>query len=82
MYGGADVGLMGAVANAALDHDGEVIGVIPESFAGKVGHMSLSQQHIVPSMHVRKQKMLDLSDAFIVLSGGYGTLEEMFELLT
>ena len=82
VYGGADVGLMGAVANGALDHGGEVIGVIPDSFACKVGHRGLTEQHIVPSMHDRKQKMFDLSDAFVILPGGYGTFEEMFELLT
>jgi len=82
VYGGADVGLMGAVANAALARGGQVIGVIPEIFADKVGHKELSELHVVPSMHERKQMMFDLSDAFVVLPGGYGTIEEMFEVLT
>ena len=82
VYGGADVGLMGAVANAALARGGKVIGVIPENLADRVGHKKLSEQHVVPSMHERKQMMFDLSDAFIVLPGGYGTMEEMFEILT
>jgi len=82
VYGGADIGLMGAVANAALARGGQVIGVIPENLADKVGHKKLSEQHVVPSMHKRKQMMFDLSDAFVVLPGGYGTIEEMFEILT
>jgi uncharacterized protein (TIGR00730 family) len=82
VYGGADVGLMGAVANAALARGGQVIGVIPENFADKVAHKKLTEQHVVPSMHKRKQMMFDLSDAFVVLPGGYGTIEEMFEVLT
>ncbi len=82
VYGGADVGLMGALANAALARGGQVIGVIPEAIAAKVGHKNLPEQHVVPSMHERKQMMFDLSDAFVVLPGGYGTIEEMFEILT
>jgi uncharacterized protein (TIGR00730 family) len=82
VYGGADVGLMGALANTALTRGGQVIGVIPEAIADKVGHRNLSEQHVVTSMHERKQMMFDLSDAFVVLPGGYGTIEEMFEILT
>ncbi len=78
VYGGAEVGLMGAVAAAALDKGGEVIGVIPELFAERVKHNSLSQLHIVPTMHDRKKKMFDLSDGFIALPGGIGTIEEAF----
>ncbi len=82
VYGGADVGLMGAVANGAIARGGQVIGVIPEDLADEVGHKGLSEQHVVPSMHERKQMMFDLSDAFVALPGGYGTIEEMFEVLT
>lgn len=82
VYGGAEVGLMGAVATSALNHGGEVIGVIPESFADKVKHSQLSQLHVVPTMHERKKLMFDLSDGFVALPGGIGTLEEAFEILT
>ena len=82
VYGGADVGLMGAVANAALARGGRVIGVIPQALAERVGHNTLTEQHIVETMHERKQKMFEVSDAFAVLPGGFGTIEEMFELLT
>lgn len=82
VYGGAEVGLMGAVASAAMNNGGKVIGVIPESFADKVADNSLSELHIVPSMHERKKMMFDLSDAFIALPGGIGTIEEVFEILT
>jgi uncharacterized protein (TIGR00730 family) len=82
VYGGAEVGLMGAVASSALNRGGEVIGVIPELFADKVKHNQLSQLHIVPTMHARKKKMFDLSDGFIALPGGIGTIEEVFEILT
>jgi uncharacterized protein (TIGR00730 family) len=82
VYGGAEVGLMGAVASAAMNNGGKVIGVIPESFADKVADNNLSELHIVPSMHERKKMMFDLSDAFIALPGGIGTIEEVFEILT
>lgn len=82
VYGGAEVGLMGAVANAAIRAGGKVIGVIPESFAHRVSHRGLADLRIVPSMHDRKQMMFDLSDAFIALPGGFGTIEELTELLT
>lgn len=81
VYGGAEVGLMGAVAASALNRGGEVIGVIPELFAEKVKHNKLSQLHVVPTMHDRKKKMFDLSDGFIALPGGIGTIEEVFEIL-
>lgn len=73
VYGGADVGLMGTAANTSLARGGQVIGVIPENFANKVGHKKLSQQHVVPSMHERKQKIFNLSDAFVALPGRHGT---------
>jgi uncharacterized protein (TIGR00730 family) len=82
IYGGADVGLMGEVANAALSSGGRVTGVIPRAIADKVGHKGLSRLHVVETMHERKKLMFDLSDGFIALPGGFGTLEEIFELLT
>ena len=82
IYGGAGVGLMGAVASAAIDNGGKVIGVIPESFADKVAHNRLSELQVVPTMHERKSRMFDLSDGFIALPGGIGTMEEAFEIFT
>jgi uncharacterized protein (TIGR00730 family) len=82
VFGGANVGLMGEIANAALDAGGKVIGVIPLSIADKVGHKGLTQLIITESMHDRKAKMFELSDGFIAFPGGFGTLEEIFELLT
>jgi uncharacterized protein (TIGR00730 family) len=83
VYGGARVGLMGLVADAALAHDGKVIGIIPEHLQKyEVGHSGVTKLHIVENMHVRKMMMFDYSDAFAVLPGGYGTLDEMFEMLT
>ena len=83
VYGGASVGLMGAVADAALECAGEVIGVIPKSlFDKEVGHMGLSNLHVVKNMHERKAMMAELSDGFIALPGGIGTLEELFEVWT
>jgi uncharacterized protein (TIGR00730 family) len=82
VYGGACVGLMGQVADAVLEAGGTVIGVIPRSFAHKVSHSGLSELHVVDSMHERKAMMFELSDAFIALPGGFGTLEEIAELLT
>ncbi|MBA5779078.1 TIGR00730 family Rossman fold protein [Stappia sp. F7233] len=83
VYGGAKVGLMGAVADAALAAGGEVIGVLPIALAEKeLAHEGLAGLHIVGSMHERKAKMADLSDAFVALPGGTGTLEEIFEVWT
>ena len=83
VYGGSDVGIMGVVANAVLDQGGEAIGVIPARLADKgVAHPQLSQLHVVATMHERKALMADLSDAFIALPGGIGTIEEFFEAVT
>jgi uncharacterized protein (TIGR00730 family) len=81
-YGGASIGLMGAVADGALEAGGKVVGVIPEALAGRVWHPGLHDLEIVPTMHQRKQRLFDLADGFVALPGGYGTLEEFFELLT
>jgi uncharacterized protein (TIGR00730 family) len=81
VYGGAEVGLMGEVADAVINAGGTVIGVIPKSLAHKVSHRGLSELHVVSSMHERKQMMSDLSDGFVALPGGFGTLEEVTELL-
>lgn len=83
VYGGARVGLMGTVADAALDAGGKVIGVLPKALEDKeIGHEGLTELHLVGSMHERKAMMADLSDAFIALPGGVGTLEEIFEVWT
>ena len=83
VYGGATVGLMGAVADAALAHGGEVFGVIPESIAAReVAHLGVTNLEVVGSMHERKAKMAARADAFIALPGGFGTLDELFEILT
>ncbi|MES2593900.1 MAG: TIGR00730 family Rossman fold protein [Verrucomicrobiota bacterium] len=83
VYGGGKVGIMGVIADAALAAGGEVIGVIPESLLAKeLGHATLTELHITETMHQRKQKMVDLSDGFIALPGGFGTLDELFETLT
>lgn len=83
VYGGGNVGLMGAIADSVLEAGGEVIGVIPEHLMTReIGHKNLTKLHIVHSMHERKALMADLSDAFIALPGGFGTLEEFFEVLT
>ena len=82
VYGGGDVGLMGEVANAVLDAGGAAIGVIPEFLVPQVSHRALTALHVVPTMHERKQMMADLSDGFIALPGGFGTLEEVIEVLT
>lgn len=83
VYGGAKVGLMGAVADGVLSQGGEVIGVLP-TFLGDVelGHKGLTELIIVETMHERKAKMDELSDGIIAMPGGYGTLEEFFEMLT
>jgi uncharacterized protein (TIGR00730 family) len=83
VYGGGRVGLMGVMANAALAEGGEVIGVIPQSLVDKeVGHTALTDLRIVRTMHERKALMVELSDAFIALPGGAGTMDEFFEILT
>ena len=83
IYGGARVGLMGAVANAALNAGGKVTGVMPDFLVRKeVAHQALTELKIVKSMHERKTIMAELADAFIALPGGLGTLEELFEVLT
>jgi len=81
IYGGGSVGLMGAAADAALDNGGKVIGVIPRSLLQREqGHGRLTQQHVVGNMHERKALMNKLSDGFVILPGGVGTLEEFFEI--
>ena len=83
VYGGGNVGLMGIVADAALQAGGEVIGVIPTALMDKeLGHAGVTKLHVTASMHERKQLMADLSDGFISLPGGIGTLEELFETFT
>lgn len=83
VYGGAEVGLMGAVADATLAAGGEVIGVIPRHLLAKeVGHKKLADLRVVDSMHERKALMAELSDGFIALPGGFGTFEEFFEVVT
>ena len=83
VYGGGRIGLMGAVADAAIAAGGEVIGIIPEALALKeVAHAGLTELRVVQSMHERKAMMADLSDAFIALPGGYGTFEEFCEVVT
>ena len=83
VYGGASIGVMGRVADAALAGGSEVIGVIPSALATReVSHTGLSELHVVDSMHERKAKMAKLSDGFVALPGGWGTIEEIFEVLT
>lgn len=83
VYGGASIGVMGAVADAALAAGGEVIGVIPERLAVReVAHQQLTDMRVVATMHERKALMAELSDAFVALPGGIGTFEELFEVWT
>ncbi|MDP6345771.1 MAG: TIGR00730 family Rossman fold protein [Alphaproteobacteria bacterium] len=83
VYGGGHVGLMGAIADAVLAGGGEVIGVIPQHLQEwEVEHRELTELHVVDSMHSRKQLMFELADAFVVLPGGIGTLDETFEILS
>lgn len=83
VYGGGSVGVMGVIANAVLERGGKVTGVIPQFLMDKeVGHRGLTEMLITKNMHQRKQKMADLSDGFLILPGGFGTLEEFFEVLT
>ena len=83
VFGGGCIGLMGAIADEVLAHGGEAIGVIPGGLMRReIGHRGVTQLHVVESMHQRKALMADLSDAFIALPGGYGTLEEFAEIVT
>ncbi len=83
VYGGASVGLMGAVADAALAAGAEVVGVLPHVLAGaEIAHQKLTALEMVPTMHERKARISALADAFIALPGGYGTLDEMLEAVT
>ena len=83
VYGGASVGLMGAVADAVINAGGRAVGVIPQSLIDmEIAHTGLADLHVVASMHERKALMAQLSDGFIALPGGIGTLEELFEILT
>jgi uncharacterized protein (TIGR00730 family) len=83
VYGGASVGLMGVVADAALEAGGEVVGVLPRALQRReIGHRALTRLELVDTMHERKARMAELSDAFVALPGGIGTLEEVVEALT
>jgi len=83
VYGGGCLGLMGAVADAALEAGGEVIGVIPEALVGaEVAHRGCTQLHVVQTMHQRKQLFTDLSDGFVTLPGGVGTMDELWEAVS
>jgi uncharacterized protein (TIGR00730 family) len=83
VYGGGSIGLMGIVADAALAGGAEVLGVIPRALARReIAHHGLTRLEVVPSMHARKARMAALSDAFVAMPGGIGTLEELFEVLT
>ncbi|MGZ3834866.1 MAG: LOG family protein [Mucilaginibacter sp.] len=83
VFGGGKVGVMGLLAEAMIQRDGKTVGVIPKFLMDKeVGHTGLTELHIVDNMHQRKQLMSDLSDGIIMLPGGFGTLEEFFEVLT
>ncbi|MFY9254709.1 MAG: TIGR00730 family Rossman fold protein [Fuerstiella sp.] len=82
VYGGGSVGMMGAVADSCLKHGGNVVGVIPEALATvELMHPLVDDMRVVPDMHVRKATMHELSDAYIALPGGFGTMEELFEAL-
>jgi uncharacterized protein (TIGR00730 family) len=83
IFGGGSTGMMGAVADAALDAGGKVIGIIPDFLAQReVAHTSVSEMIVTDSMHSRKRRMFELSDAFVTLPGGLGTLDETFEMIT
>ena len=83
VYGGGNVGLMGILADAVLAGGGEVIGVIPQQLVDwEVAHRGVTRLEVVDSMHTRKARMFELSDGFVALPGGFGTLDEMFEMLT
>ena len=83
VYGGGRLGLMGLVADAVLHHGGRAVGFIPEHLDDREGaHHGLTELHIVDTMHTRKMRMSELADMFVILPGGFGTLDEMFEILT
>lgn len=83
VYGGGNVGLMGLVANATMESGGEAIGIIPSHIESReISNTGLTELHVVGSMHERKQMMVDRADAFVVLPGGLGTLDEFFEIMT
>ena len=83
VYGGGNVGLMGTVADAVLAGGGEVVGVIPQQLVDwEVAHKGVTRLEVVDSMHTRKARMFELADGFVALPGGFGTLDEMFEMLT
>jgi len=83
VYGGGRVGLMGAVADSVLRHGGQAIGVIPDFLASKeLAHLGLTELFVVQTMHERKLKMAELADGFVAMPGGFGTMEELFEVLT
>lgn len=83
IYGGGGKGLMGAVADAVMKHHGKVVGIIPEILLEwEAQHEGITELIVVPDMHVRKKKMYELCDAAVILAGGYGTLDELFEMLT
>lgn len=83
VYGGASIGVMGAIADSVMQHGGRAVGIIPHSLATReVAHSGLDELIVVNSMHERKAKMSDLADGFIALPGGWGTIEEIFEMLT
>jgi uncharacterized protein (TIGR00730 family) len=83
VYGGGRLGLMGAVADATLEAGGEVIGVIPEALVGsEVAHRGCTELHVVPGMHERKRMFTDLSDGFITIPGGVGTMDELWEAIS
>lgn len=83
IYGGGGKGIMGAVADAVMERKGNVVGVIPEVLLEwEAQHKGITELHVVTDMHVRKKMMYELCDAAVILSGGYGTLDELFEMLT
>ena len=83
VFGGATVGLMGRLADTVVSEGGEAIGVIPQALVDReIAHLGLTELHVVDTMHERKQRMADLSDAFVALPGGLGTLDELFEIYT
>ncbi len=83
VYGGAKVGLMGVLADAALEAGGHVVGILPNALVSKeIAHDGLAELHLTSSMHERKERMIEMSDAFVSLPGGFGTYDELFEVLT